>query len=229
VDRWTPASKAMVLRAPVLLAALATFFASASAMAARLNFPEGPYKYTVIDHDVQATLQAFASNLNLKITISRDVRGRVRSKLPELSARAFLDRLGGLHNFEWYFDGQVLHVTAAQETQTRLFALAPITFEQFKETVDALGVSDERYVIKPAPTDGLVLVAGPPRFVALAEQTLAGLVAEQRARPRPGRRPILPKDVQLLVYRGSHVTYLRSTPSDSDDGSANRAGGSSPK
>jgi type III secretion protein C len=217
-------------KAGLLLAGLVAAFTCDPAAAAPLKLPEGPYKYTVIDQDLQATLQAFASNLNLKINISREVRGRVRSRLPELSARTFLDRLCGMYNFEWYFDGQVLHITAAQETQTRLFALAPITFQQFKDTVDALGVSDDRYVIKPAPTAGLVLVAGPPRFVALAEQTLAGLVAEERARPAPGRpRSVAPKDVLLLVYRGSEASYLRSTPPDISDGSPYRAGGNPAK
>jgi len=217
-----------MLGAAAFAAALAASFTTAPAQAAPLKLPEGVYKYTVIDQDIVAALQAFGSNLNLKINIGPEVNGRIQGKWPEVAPRAFLDWLGGQGNFDWYFDGQVLHISAAKDAQTRFFVLPPITFGQFKTALDAFGVSDERYGVQSAPGDALVKVAGPPRFVALAEQTLAGLIAEEKTRPRSERpsvaTPILPRDVQLIIYRGAQTTYQRIDPAASADGAAEIAG-----
>jgi type III secretion protein C len=178
---------ARMLGAGGVAAVLATAFTLAPAPAAPLKLPDGVYKYTVIDQDIVGALQAFGSNLSLKINISPEVNGRIQGKWPEVSPRKFLDWLSGQGNFEWYFDGLVLHISAVKEAQTRFFVLPPISLDQFQRALDALGVSDDRYAVQSAPGDALVKVAGPPRFVALAEQTLTGLTAEARTRPKPDR------------------------------------------
>jgi type III secretion protein C len=187
-----------------------------AAHAAPLILPEAPYSYTIIDQDLTAALHEFGSNLGIKVNVSPEVRGRIQGRLPELSPRAYLDRLSGLYNFEWYFDGLVLHVSSVREAQSRLLALSPLTFDQLRSALDVLGVSDSRYVVRPAPGYGLVLVAGPPRFVSLVEQTLAGLIAEDQARPRTMSSPrsapalVMARDTLLTVFRGSEMTIIRN-------------------
>ncbi|WP_283206890.1 flagellar assembly protein FliX, partial [Methylorubrum podarium] len=58
--------------------------------------------------------------------------------------------------------------------------------DRLKAALDALEISDARFPIRPAPGKAVVMVSGPPRYVTLVEQTLAGLVAEEQARPKPG-------------------------------------------
>jgi type II secretory pathway component GspD/PulD (secretin) len=175
---------------------------------APLMIPETPYKYTVLDQDVATALQEFGSNLNVKVNVSQEVRGRIQGRLPELPARVFLDHIASLFNLQWYYDGLVLYVTAAREAQSRLLVLAPISFDDFKISLRTFGIADERYIVKPAPNDGLVLVVGPPRFVTLAEQTLVGLVAEAQARPKRGAVRASSGDV--LIFRGSQLTVVQN-------------------
>jgi type III secretion protein C len=130
--------------------------------------------------------------------------------LPELRPRAFLDRLAAMFNFEWYYDGQVLYVSSVKEAQTRLLVLAPIGFEQFKTVLGVLKVADDRFAVVPAPGNGLVLVSGPPRFVALTEQTLAGLIAEEQAKPRSSAQSLPPEETVLNVFRGTQVSVWRN-------------------
>ncbi|MGQ4274897.1 secretin N-terminal domain-containing protein [Terrihabitans sp. B22-R8] len=178
-------------------------------MSAQLHLPDTPYYYTVLDQDLAAALQEFGSNLDLKVNVSGEVKGRIRGRIPELAPRDFLDHLTKLYNLQWYYDGLVLYVTAAKEAQSRLFVLAPITFEAFKSTLDALNVSDDRFVVQPAPGNGLVLASGPPRFVTLAEQTLNGLVAEAQARPRISPAQKTREEQVLTLFRGSQMTVIR--------------------
>lgn len=179
-----------------------------SGEAAPLRLSAAPYRYTVIDQDLTAALQEFGSNANLKLSISPEVRGRVQGPFPELSAKAFLDRLLALYNLESYYDGAVLHVTAVKEGQSRLLVLGPVPFERFRATLEAFGVTDEQFTIKRAPGAEVALASGPPRFVALVEQTLTGLIAEEQGRPRPGARPAV--DTTISVFRGSQAQTLRN-------------------
>ncbi|WBL81366.1 nodulation protein NolW [Bradyrhizobium xenonodulans] len=181
-----------------------------NAGAAPLVLPDTTYNYTVVDQDLPAALQEFGTNLGIKVNVSPEVRGRVQGRLPELKPRAFLERLASMFNFEWYYDGQVLHISAVKEAQTRLLVLAPIGFEQFKAALDVLKVADDRFAVVPAPGDGLVLVSGPPRFAALAEQTLAGLIAEQQARPKISPSSPPPRETVLNVFRGTQVSIWRN-------------------
>ncbi|NKL24827.1 type III secretion protein [Rhizobium leguminosarum bv. viciae] len=168
--------------------------------------PSTPYRYEVLDQELAAALQEFGNNLKIKISISGEVKGRIRGRMPDLPPRAFLDRITDLYNLQWYFDGVELYVSSASEAQTRLLVLTPIRFDALKAALDALSISDERYVVRPAPGNALVMVSGPPRFVALVEQTFNGLVAQ--ARPQAAvEKP--PQESVLLLFRGSSTTVIR--------------------
>ncbi|MBA1142418.1 secretin N-terminal domain-containing protein [Mesorhizobium neociceri] len=172
-----------------------------------LSLPAAPYRYTVLDQDLSAALQEFGNNLNISVNISAEVRGRIRGRMPDLPAREFLDRLAELYDLQWYYDGLVLYVSAAKEAQTRMLVLTPLRFDTFKAALDQLDISDDRYVVRPAPGNGLVMVSGPPRFVALVEQTFNGLVAEAQAHPRAAAAPT--KESVLILFRGSSTMVVR--------------------
>ncbi|MDE5457196.1 MULTISPECIES: secretin N-terminal domain-containing protein [Bradyrhizobium] len=179
-----------------------------TAFGAPLSLPSAPYSYTVLDQDLSAALLEFGNNLNIRVNVSAEVKGRIRGRMPDLPPREFLDRLTNLYNLQWYYDGLVLYVSAANEAQSRLLVLKPISFDAFKAALDALNISDERYLVRPAPGDGLVLVSGPPRFIALLDQTLNGLVAEAQARPHAAVEKQSRESV-LKLFRGSSTTVVR--------------------
>ncbi|MGY3387871.1 type II secretory pathway component GspD/PulD (secretin) [Bradyrhizobium sp. USDA 3311] len=179
------------------------------AFGASLSLPSTPYSYTVLDQDLSAALQEFGNNLNIRVNVSAEVRGRIRGRMPDLPPREFLDRLTALYNLQWYYDGLVLYVSAAHEAQSRLIVLNPISFDAFKTALDALNISDERFIVKPAPGEGLVLASGPPRFVALVDQTLKGLVAEAQARRDPVAAERPQRESVLMLFRGSSSTVVR--------------------
>ncbi|WFU14719.1 nodulation protein NolW [Bradyrhizobium sp. CB3481] len=155
----------------------------AEAFGAPLFLPSTPYSYTVRDQGLSAALQEFGNNLNIRVNISSEVKGRIRGRMPDLPPRQFLERFSYLYNLQWYYDGLVLYVSAANKAQSRFLVLNPISFDAFKSALNALNISDERYIVKPAPGEGLVFVSRSTRFIALVDQTLSGLVAEAQARP----------------------------------------------
>ncbi|MGV7213424.1 secretin N-terminal domain-containing protein [Bradyrhizobium sp. UFLA05-112] len=178
---------------------------------AELALPTTPYSYTVLDQDLASVLQEFGNNLKIRVNVSPEVKGRIRGRMPDLAPREFLEHLANLYNLQWYYDGLVLYVSDAHEAQSRLFVLNPITFDAFKSALDSLKISDERYVVKAATGDGVVFASGPPRFMALVEETLKGLMAEAQARRNPA--PVeKPRESALMLFRGSSSMIIRGGP-----------------
>ena len=100
-----------------------------------------------------------------------------------------MNDLAGRHNFEWYFDGRILHISTNEESVIRLLALDSVPFFELRTALDRLGIADRRFPLRHGGASKLVLVSGPPRYVALVEQTLLALV---NAAP-----------TQVSIFRGS--------------------------
>src|SRR5688500_7385085 len=66
------------------LGASATFLRPSTTLAAQLKLPDSTYTYTVINQDLPAALLEFGSNLNIKVNVSQEVRGRIQGRLPDL-------------------------------------------------------------------------------------------------------------------------------------------------
>lgn len=154
-----------------------------------------PYSYTVIDQSLRAALENLGSNLGVPVDIADGVDGRVSGPLPEAPPRAFLDRLARLYNFTYYYDGRVLNITPSSANESRLLELDRVDFASLASTLEALGISDERFMVRPAQNGAVALVNGPPRYVALVEATLTALTsvrARQAAREAEAPTPPVP-------------------------------------
>ena len=181
--------------------------------AAELHLSSQPYAYTVIDQDVRSALHEFGANLGLRITLSDAVQGRIRGRLPALAPRDFLDRLSAMFGLDWYYDGYVIAVTAQSESKTQLISAPGLGFRKLKTSLDALGISDDRFVARPLTADSaMLLVAGPPRYVELVGQTAETLSAEATGQKpvsrvlatqaEPSQAGAPPRPTSLMFYRG---------------------------
>ena len=178
-----------------------------------------PYRYQVVETSLGEALQDFGSNLGFSVSVDPGVSGTVRGPLPEETARSFLDRLARQFNFAWYFDGQVLYVTAAGQNETRLLALDTITPGRLTTTLKELGLFDPRYPVRSTDNSDVAVVSGPPRYIALVEatlQTMSGQSDEPVREPAiasTGEPAALPQEkpgIPLTVFRGSTVTVYPS-------------------
>lgn len=160
--------------------------------AAPVPWNDEPFSYTVVDQDLRGLLTEFGARIGVPVRVSDTVKARVRGRLPPSPPREFLQRLAEIYGLEWFYDGGTLWVSAATESQTKLLRLGPVEFGQLAGTMQELGVSDERWPLRKSGDAGIVMVNGPPRYVAMAEQALIAL--QQRARP--------PQAGGVEVFRG---------------------------
>ncbi|WP_458097130.1 hypothetical protein [Roseomonas sp. WA12] len=157
-----------------------------------------PFDYAVVDQELKEVLVELGKRVGLNAVVSDGVRGRVRGRLARGTALETLDRLAAIYGLDWFTDGSTLHVSSVGEAVSRLVDLGGVPPQQLDSALRGLGVHDARWPIRSSdPALGLAMVSGPPRYVALVEQTLAVLAR----RPRPDGSPQT-EPARIRVFRG---------------------------
>src|SRR5215471_7622238 len=106
--------------AALLIVAVAWVGLNVSVRASEPKWPQGQYKYLVIDQDIKEVLTEFGRNIDVPVEVSDQVKGRLRGQLPVATAREFLNQLCESYGLVWYFDGAALHINAKSEIKTEL-------------------------------------------------------------------------------------------------------------
>lgn len=122
---------------------------------------------------LREALETFGTAQGISVVMSQSVGGVFSGTFKDLPAGEFLDRVATSHNLIWYYDGAALYVYASGEVQTILLDLKYMKAGEVRSLMRDLGIEDARYPIKTASNDELIMVAGPPRYVALVAETIA--------------------------------------------------------
>ena len=151
------------------LAALTTFRADAAPIPWKLP------SYTLVarDMDLRAALDTFAVAEGLSVVMSPAVSGSFSGDFKGVAPADFLDRIATTHNLIWYYDGAALYFYGAGEITTMLIDLKYMKAGEVRAMLTELGVEDSRYPLKTTSNDELVMVSGPPRYVALVAEMTA--------------------------------------------------------
>ena len=165
---------------PFRIAALAAMAVAAGlALAAETPAsPSIPWKmtsYTLVarDMDLRVALDTFAVAQGLSVVMSDMVAGRFSGDFKDVSPGDFLDRIATTHNLMWYYDGAALYVYGAGEIATMLVDLKYMKAGEVRQMLAELGVEDRRFPLKTTSNDELVMVSGPPRYVALVAEMIS--------------------------------------------------------
>lgn len=167
-------------------------FATPAAHSAALPEAGRIVAYAVVDQDLDEVLRGICNEAGVRASVSPDVKGRVHGRLAPAPADALLSDLGRLFGFDWYFDGATVAVTPSKDTVTKVVALGPLDPAVLLQTLDATGIADPRWpirVVQPAAEGGrgsVIVMSGPPRYLALVDQATAALSgrAANRSEPR---------------------------------------------
>ena len=140
--------------------------------------PSIPWKvpaYTLVarDMDLRVALDTFAVAEGLSVVMSEYVGGRFSGNFKNVPPGEFLDRIATTHNLMWYYDGAALYVYGAGEIATMLVDLKYMKAGEVRQMLVELGVEDSRFPLKKTSNDELVMVSGPPRYVALVAEMVA--------------------------------------------------------
>ena len=131
--------------------------------------------YTLVarDIDLRVALDTFAVAEGLSVVMSPSVAGSFSGDFKDVSPSDFLDRIATTHNLIWYYDGAALYLYGSGEVATMLLDLQYMKAGEVRSMLAELGVEDARFPLKTTSNDELVMVSGPPRYVALVAEMIA--------------------------------------------------------
>lgn len=147
-------------------------------------WPAGIYSYVVVNQDLRDVLRQFGVNTGLRVALSDKVQGRVYGPMPSLPPRQFLDSLTQQFGLEWVYDGSIISVSSISESQTEMLPLQDVPFGKLYDGLEKAGLLDARYQFRPVMNGRTALISGPPRYISLAHDGFAAIMADKPA-PSP--------------------------------------------
>nr|WP_298797135.1 hypothetical protein [uncultured Acetobacter sp.] len=178
------------------------FFTSPSASAYD-HWEQNPFSYIAIDQGVSSVLKEFSYINDISVIISEKVRGHVHGRWLNISSSEFLQKMSHLYDFDWYYDGAGLYISSTSERSTQILPLHGHSLSQLKIEMQKLDFFDKRFDLNTGPARDTLVVSGPPRFIAMVQQTLQVLSPE----PYSVRRSESSAR-HLTLFRGSSVSDI---------------------
>ncbi|KQY85468.1 type III secretion system outer membrane ring subunit SctC [Pelomonas sp. Root1444] len=167
--------------------------------------PEGlrPLRLEARDQPIEQFLQGLFSGSDIPVVVT-GVQGQVNGRFEGTPAKLLRD-LSRAYNLLSYYDGGVLYIAPASDTQTRSYLLTPAAAAQVQRAAQALQLADVRNTLKLSD-DGALLAVGAKRFVQqvdeLVRQVRPGTtaVAMQSWAPPPQQQPLPDYRIYYLRY-----------------------------
>lgn len=166
------AARVLVSRLAALVIAFSPLFAF-SLSAAEIPWKLPQYTLVARDMELRTALDTFAVAEGLSVVMSPSVGGVFSGDFKDIPPADFLDRIATTHNLIWYYDGAALYVYGAGEIATMLIDLQHMKAGEVRDMLVELGVEDMRYPLKTTSNNELIMVSGPPRYVALVAEMIA--------------------------------------------------------
>jgi len=131
------------------------------------------YTLTARSMPVREVLETFGVAEGIPVIMSESISGTFSGNFKDIPAADFLDRMATVHNLTWYYDGAAIYVTGAREMLSTLIDLRYMKAGEVQAMLRELGVEDDRFPLKTASEDELIMVSGPPRYVQLVAEMIA--------------------------------------------------------
>jgi len=186
---------------------------TAPARAMEPKWPQGEYRYLVIEQDIKDVLTELGRNINIPVEVSSQIKGKLRGRPPGKTANEFLNNLCDSYGLIWYYDGAVIHVSTKSEVRTELINIGRLPVADLNEELSKLGIADPRFTVHHVPGSDVVSVSGPAAFIAQVRRALTALTDTTGASGRAHEEKF-EDEGRVRVFRGnrSQILDLRSAP-----------------
>lgn len=193
------------MTAHLRFAAAATLLLAQAVPSPAAPLPEGlrPLKLEARDQPLEQFLQSLFSGSDIPV-VATGVQGQVNGRFDGSPAKLLRD-LGRAYNLLSYYDGGVLYIAPASDTQTRSWLLTPAASAQVQRAAQALQLPDARNTLKFGD-DGALLAVGARRFVQQVDELVRQVRPTTAAVAMNSWAP--PREQQPLPdYRIFHLRY----------------------
>ncbi|WP_167354138.1 type III secretion system outer membrane ring subunit SctC [Caballeronia fortuita] len=149
-------------------------------------------RYVAHDSRLADVLIDVASAGGLRLDVARNVRGNVSGVFENKPSEVFRT-LAEAWGLVWYFDGQTIHVSTADDVRSRTISFAPLTRDTVAALLRSLDLDDPHLPLSYSKDS--VKIVGPSRYV----DAISEAITKAQERP-PVQEPSF-EQTQIRVFR----------------------------
>jgi type III secretion protein C len=188
----------------VLLAAVTLF--ACTAQAAEPEWPERALTLQAQEQPLADFLRDLFSAAGLRAAPSDAVRGRISGRFSDSPQKIF-NNVVRAYDLLPYYDGAVMHVSAASEIRSETVRARPAEIDRFMRTLASRKLSDRYQNVQALRDEGVVKLRGAPEFVADMKQLIAAQRVPERAAPMPTAAPVAAPAPRAIVFRSFRLKF----------------------
>ncbi|WP_206956906.1 type III secretion system outer membrane ring subunit SctC [Trinickia acidisoli] len=113
-------------------------------------------------------LRDLTASQGITASIASNVQGTVTGEF-NMSPQRFLDTLASTFGFVWFYDGNILSISNANDVKREVVRLQHATPQQLLGTLRSMQLDDPRFPVMYDDAAGTILVNGPPDYVRIVQ------------------------------------------------------------
>jgi type III secretion protein C len=162
----------------LVLATLASAFATSAALAMPIPFAEREVHLTAREQPIAAFVQDLFGRLDIPVQVSPSVRGAVNGSFSGPAEHTWR-KIVRAFNIVEYYDGTVLHVYSPADMATRTLPLPPTAAQRVLRTVNEMRLPDARNTLRNT-REGTLVASGTRRFIEQVEEIARATTVSER-------------------------------------------------
>lgn len=162
-----------------------------------------PMHYVARNSRLVDVLNDVAAAGGLRLDVTRTVRGTVNGVFDQSPAAVFRSLIEAW-SLAWYFDGQTIHVSTANDVRSRTIAFAPLTSDEVSALLHSLDLDDAHLPLRYSSDS--VKAVGPSRYIDAIADAIAQAQG-QKAPPEPAFEQTQIRVFPLRYAQAQDITY----------------------
>ena len=148
------------------------------------NYPlDRKITYHVLQQDIRSALRDISTQVGIPVVVASNVKGKVAAGEYKGTARDVMNMLVADLNLHWYYDGRSVQVTTVQDAVMHVVRLNTFTFDALDNALKMIYLDTKEFPLRYDAHNNMVVVYGPPKFVATVEVVAHYLTMRAKDKP----------------------------------------------
>lgn len=170
---------ALALFASTLLSASLFMTLATPARAADLRWRNKPFTIVANGKKIADFIRELASSQGVTAVVDPKVDGVISGRFSGTPQQT-LDTICATYGLTWYYDGSLLYVDPADQSQSQMIPIPPNAAGEIGRALQTMQIADKRFALVINDRANSVYVSGPRRYVELVRQAI-GTVGDPAA------------------------------------------------
>ncbi|MDD4932854.1 MAG: secretin N-terminal domain-containing protein [Methylacidiphilaceae bacterium] len=142
----------------------------ATGIAGSIPWKLDTYAYMAVDTPLEQFLGDFANMEGIPYSVSDKVHGSVNGKFENVPPDTLLHNICNAYNLSYFYDGLTLYFYTKEEIKSDFLVASPGTIDRMLTLLKSLPISLDTVQAQRTAEEGVLLIQGPPRFLAMMNE-----------------------------------------------------------